>query len=520
MAFGTKILGIASLILTLGSTAHANTLANANAFACGVDAYGLGTPVQSPPRSAYSTGYGGADPDMPSMVKLRIVYEHADRIEIDHCGGTVIDSRWVITAAHCVAADRSWDRVEVLAGAADLDGSGVVRRVSRDAVCHGGFQYDGLKNDVALIRLEKPLPPHIVPARIDRQNSTSVQTGGSALAAGWPVTGSNAGDRRLNKTSLSVRDVDVPGYITAVSSLGAAEGVCRGESGGPLMAYGPLGLQLAGLLSGIQPGTENGMGEECMLAGYEMYFTPVAAYRNWIENVRSICDHGPAFCRGSGGGSMMLAGAPAYQNPAFQSVVQAPVYQNTGTGSNWQTQTAYAAPAYVAPAMPGYLEYAPSYETAYAGASPVAYVEASPVVETYQQQPAYTVAYAETPTVAYAETPAYDVTYAETQPYVQAQTVSYSDAPAYGVTYIDSPSYEVAHAEPSVSYGMSYARTYNPATISAPVSDNSVWIETIDTTPQYQEVVPTYLETAPSYDQVTTYNGGYSVAYANNFIVE
>lgn len=431
MAFATKIFGAATLLLAFGTSVHAETLASANAFACGVDGASV---MSSPSHSTGSrvslahTGYPGStlDPDMPAMVKLRIVYEHADRIEVDHCGGTVVNSRWIVTAAHCLAADKSWDRVEVLAGDANLDGSGIVRRVSRDAVCHSGFQYESLKDDVALIRLEEPLPPEIVPAAVDDQGTSSAKTGGSVIAAGWPVTGRNAGDRHLNKTTLNVKSVELPGYITASSPYGAAEGVCRGESGGPLMAYGPLGLQLAGVLSGIQPGTENASGDECMLGGYEMYFTPIAAFTDWMDKVLALCDHGPDECRGSGAMSMLLASAPSVLNGTYQG----DVYQSEPVTVAYETQSTWETVVH---------EHQPTYE------------------------------------LAYDPLPVYEVTYLETAP-LYIETVETYTTPA--VFYED------------------VAQAY------------------IDVTPTYQSV--------GAYDSghSVTYEGGYSVAYANSFIYE
>ena len=385
MSIAMRMLGAAAAVLALTGHAKAVGLSAIDAFPCGVDA---GSPYADPtqPVMGGPTTFGnGPDYELPSMVKLRIVYEQPDQIEVDHCGGTVISSQWVVTAAHCVAADRSWDRIEVLAGESDLDGHGVVRRVSRDAICHAGFDYDNLKNDIALIRLEKPLPPSIPPARLDLQGMTSARTGASALAAGWPITGMRAGARLLNKTMLQIIDVTVPGYITAVSASGAAEGVCRGESGGPLMAYGSLGFQLAGLLSGIQPGTGNGQGDECMLAGYEMYFTPVSPFVDWINRVRSHCDARTHDCKGSGGGGMLLAGAspsyvPAQPQPTY-APAQPDLSQYVSIGSLDAGYVPHAgaytpAPAYQS-AQPSYVNVGYVADASYV-AAPVELAYASP----------------------------------------------------------------------------------------------------------------------------------------------
>jgi len=71
--------------------------------------------------------------------------------------------------------------------------------------------------------------------------------------------------------------------------------------------------QLAGVLSGIEMGTENSAGEPCMRAGYEMYYTPIAAYRNWIEEVQNICDSSPDTCRGQGEAEFFVSQSPLAQ---------------------------------------------------------------------------------------------------------------------------------------------------------------------------------------------------------------
>lgn len=474
MAFGRKLIAAATLVLASALPAQAATLASANAFACGVDRSGGYTPPSASVASRAmraSFGYPGRnlDPQMPSMVKLRIVYEHPDRIEIDHCGGTVIDDRWIVTAAHCVAADRTWDRVEVIAGDTNLDGVGVVKRTSRDAICHAGFEYDGLKDDIALIRLEEPLPPEIVPASLDGQGRSSARVGGSALVAGWPVTGRNAGDRRLNKTPVNIREVDVPGYITATSATGGADGVCRGESGGPLMAYGMRGLQLAGVLSGIQPGTENYSGEECMLAGYEMYFTPVAAFSNWINTIVATCDHGPDECRGGGnvGSNLLLAYAPSYSGqasytqPSYQPVAQQVAYHQPTVQHVTYTQPVTQQVAYVESVAPAYQ---PVYQE----------IASTPI---YTTAPSYTTAYVET-------TPVYE--------------------PTFNLGYVDTASLYV-----------------EPAYVETSVPWSSTGDSYIETTPMtYTQSAPTYVDVTYNYRPAAMYEGGYSVAYAESFIYE
>ena len=241
------------------------------------------------------------DPAFRSMVKLQMRYEvGGGKTMTEHCGGTVISSRWIVTAAHCVSsADGTpWDRIDITAGDRDLDGNTRIRRTAFDAIVHAGFDYATLTNDIALIRLNEPLPREVTPATMDTEASPSVHLDGIARAAGWPVTGAKAGARQLQTVALSVVDITIPGYITVASAHAGNNGVCQGESGGPLMSEMHGMRRLAGVLSGIEPNSADHTGQPCMKAGYEMYFTPIAAFRDWIDGVRDFCDGAPDACKG------------------------------------------------------------------------------------------------------------------------------------------------------------------------------------------------------------------------------
>jgi hypothetical protein len=421
MAFRQKLLVLASAFLGLASPANAAGLSAINAFSCA----GQGTGIASTSkRSGWAPEYYraaanaySAPRDTASTVKLRIIYDMGDRVEIDHCGGTVIDANWVVTAGHCVAADRSWDRVEIVAGDEHLDGAEVIKRTTREAVCHAGFRYETLENDIALLHIEKPLPARITPTALDFEGTPSLGRGDLGIGHGWPVTGMRAGDRFLNQTHLQVHDIDLRSYITVTNASGPVGGMCRGESGGPILSNGRYGRRLAGVLSGIQPGTENAAGEECMLGNYEMYFTPIAAHRRWIDNVKSLCTGNPTACGRSGSAAMSYVSAapkaqpqyvsyqqqttkPAYQTVAY--VAPEPTYIDVGNAF------AYASPAPM-PAQPYYQPVAPTYVDtgmSYGTMAPIyddrqAYVPAAPA---YQPAPAshyggYNIAYVQPPII-------------------------------------------------------------------------------------------------------------------------
>ncbi len=250
-----------------------------------------------------SYGRGALEPDFRGMVKLSMRYEiGGGKIMTEHCGGSVINSRWIVTAAHCIRPEDGsrWNRIDITAGDRNLDGIGTVRRRAHEAIIHSGFDFSTLTNDIALIRLKEPLPRTVVPTRLDRAAEPSVQAGQILRTAGWPITGLRAGQRRLQTTDVSVNDASYHGYITVSSARGDVEGVCQGESGGPLISNTAIGAELVGVLSGIAPHTQNSNGEPCMTSGYQMYFTPIASHRPWIERVVEGCGTRPESCSSRG----------------------------------------------------------------------------------------------------------------------------------------------------------------------------------------------------------------------------
>lgn len=458
MKRSSTIATFATIMLGLTGQANANGLSGANAFSCG-SMVAKNAASRSNWRPEHFSGRQAYSPprDAASTVKLRIVYEMADRVEVDHCGGTVIDSNWIVTAGHCVAADRSWSHIEVIAGDDNLDSTQTVKRVVKDAICHAGFDYQTLQHDIALIRLEKPLPAKITATALDFEGQPSLRPGELGLGHGWPVTGRRGGDRMLNQTPLQVRAIDLRSYITVTSASTQNEGMCRGESGGPLLSNGRYGRRLAGILSGIQPGNQNNYGQECSLPGYEMYFTPISVYRRWIDNVKSVCAGNPNACASSGG--MAMAQAPA-QSYAYQTVMASLPAQKPQQSYPLLQEPQYvkAAPSYQAVA-PTYQEAAPSYQH---------------VPNYYEPAPSYQTAALQTPNPTYVNVGSYGYTQPTYAPVAQPQyqQVQYQ---ATQPTYIDSGS----------NYGT-----------MAPI---------------YDEMISSYGSTV--YQNVPSNNGSYVIAY-------
>ncbi|XP_014474150.1 PREDICTED: coagulation factor IX-like [Dinoponera quadriceps] len=218
-------------------------------------------------------GFVATAGQFPHQCSLRVYGEHI-------CGGTIISSTHIVTAAHCV--EEKWEHPYMTVATGTLSStSGTIHQI-KEIMIHPGYtgeQRTAWKDDIAVIILTKPMTFNSYQKPVplaSRDYTTGTYRG---ITSGWGKTSVKSdvapylkwlGVNILSKVDCTKAHRYPQTNDKQMCTLKMkGHGVCQGDSGGPLIANG----ELCGVTSWVAP---------CAL-GIPDVFTNVYFYKDFIK---------------------------------------------------------------------------------------------------------------------------------------------------------------------------------------------------------------------------------------------
>ncbi|XP_031780170.1 venom protease isoform X2 [Nasonia vitripennis] len=253
-----------------------------------------------PPHCGHSAGLhnrivGGNDAALnawPWMAAIAFRFGNDSGDFIFSCGGTLVSSRHVVTAAHCLEYEEVSYQVRL--GAHDLentdDGSHPIDVIVESYVVHPEYNNTSKENDIAILRLDrdveftKAIHPICLPIEKNLRNRDFVGT--YPFVAGWGATSYEGEESDVLqevqvpvvsneqcKKDYAAKRVVIDERVLCAGWPNGGKDACQGDSGGPLMWPKQTTYYLIGVVS---------TGSKCATAQFPGIYSRVTHFLNFI----------------------------------------------------------------------------------------------------------------------------------------------------------------------------------------------------------------------------------------------
>ncbi|KAG6445011.1 trypsin-4 [Manduca sexta] len=206
------------------------------------------------------------------------------------CGATVVAPDHLITATHCVHGIEA-SRLTVLVGEYDVNSSQAAGYQVSHVAQHPDFNKYSYDCDIAVLRLEEPLPDNLYrPACLPDWTDEHYLEGVDAIVSGWGSTVEKGPSSNVPmKAGVQIwaqEECTSAGYgrkkVTPrmLCANAASRDACTGDSGGPLLMAKPH-YTLVGIVS---------WGRGCARPSYPGVYTRVDQFMPWLKvALRNAC---------------------------------------------------------------------------------------------------------------------------------------------------------------------------------------------------------------------------------------